>query len=413
MTNTYTNHKGVKSALSTPPKSGQEEYKDTTASGLYLRVYSAGLGVFVHRYKINSQRRVFTLPINELSKSSKESEVSAALTQARALHAQQRTQIKAGNDPAIERDLKAHEINSMPTVSEFAHIYIERYAKPKKKSWPEDQRQLDSDVIPALGPLKLNLVTRSHITALLDRKQDTGAIVARNRLISLLSKFFSYALERGLINANPVTGVKRTKETSRERALTEDEIRQLWTVTEATGNFSPSVRLALRLILVTGQRPSEVAQMHESQINGNLWTMPDTKNGRAHTIPLSDMALAILDDARPHMRNGFLLPATNGQIMDKNILPKAMKRIQWANQVNKPRPHDLRRTCITGLSTLGFSRLVQDKVANHIDNTVGGIYDRYDYAKEKQQALEAWARKLSELIHRQSVGNILTFQRSG
>lgn len=412
MSNTYTNHKGIKSALSTPPDNGQAEYKDTTATGLYLRVYSTGLGVFVHRYKIEGQRRVFTLPISELSKSSKESEVSAALTQARALHAQQRTQIKARNDPAIERDLKAHEINSMPTVLEFAHIYIERYAKPKKKSWPEDQRQLDSDVIPALGSLKLNLVTRSHITALLDRKQDTGAIVARNRLISLLSKFFSYALERGLINANPVTGVKRTKETSRERALTEDEIRQLWTVTEATGNFSPSVRLALRLILLTGQRPSEVAQMHESQINGNLWTMPDTKNGRAHTIPLSDMALAILDDARPHMRNGFLLPATNGQIMDKNILPKAMKRIQWANQANKPRPHDLRRTCITELSTLGFSRLVQDKVANHIDSTVGGIYDRYDYAKEKQQALDAWARKLSELIHGQSVGNILTFQRS-
>lgn len=413
MSNIYTNHKGIKSALSTPPDNGQAEYKDTTATGLYLRVYSTGLGVFVHRYKLEGQRRVFTLPISELSKSSKESEVSAALTQARALHAQQRTQIKAGNDPAIERDLKIKERQSMPTVAEFAEDYIKYYAQPTKKSWKEDARQLSVDVIPAIGQLKLDQVKRSHLSALLDRKEAAGAMVARNRLLSLLSKVFAYGCDELIIHANPMKGITRTKETSRDRALTEGEIRQLWTVTEATGNFSPSVRLALRLILVTGQRPSEVAQMHESQINGNLWTMPETKNGRAHTIPLSDMALAILDDARPHMRNGFLLPATNGQIMDKNILPKAMKRIQWANQANKPRPHDLRRTCITGLSTLGFSRLVQDKVANHVDSTVGGIYDRYDYAKEKQQALDAWARKLSELIHGQPVGNILTFQRSG
>lgn len=110
MTKTYANHKGLKSALSTPPDEGHEETKDTTVTGLYLRVYSTGLGVFVHRYKINSVRRVFILPLPELSKASKEIELSAVLAQARAIHAQQRTQIKAGIDPAIERDLKAQEL---------------------------------------------------------------------------------------------------------------------------------------------------------------------------------------------------------------------------------------------------------------------------------------------------------------
>jgi integrase len=99
--------------------------------------------------------------------------------------------------------------------------------------------------------------------------------------------------------------------------------------------------------------------------------------------------------------------------MESQILSKAMKEssIEWESEP-KPTPHDLRRTCITGISCLGFSRLVQDKVANHIDSSVGGIYDRNDYAKEKQQAMEAWERKLSEIIHGQASSNVLTFRQA-
>lgn len=415
MTKTYANHKGLKSALSTPPNDGHEETKDVTATGLYLRVYSTGLGVFVHRYKINSVRRVFILPLPELSKASKESELSSVLAQARAIHAQQRTQIKAGIDPAIERDLKAQELITMPTVAEFAETYIKRYAQPKKKTWAEDKRQLDKDVLPAIGSVKLDKVKRSQLISLLDRKQDSGAMVARNRLISLLAKLFAYALERGHIEQNPVNGIKRTKETSKDRALTDDEIRVLWTATDETSSASPSVRLALRLILVTAQRSSEICQMHESQINGHWWRIPETKNGREQNVYLSDLALSLLEEAKPYSRNGLLLPSTLAEVMDSQILSKAMSRIKWPeSSLSRPTPHDLRRTCITGLSCLGFGRLVQDKVANHIDSSVGGIYDRNDYAKEKQQALEAWARKLNEIIHGQanSNSNVLAFRQA-
>ena len=319
MTKTYANHKGLKSALSTPPNDGHEETKDATATGLYLRVYSTGLGVFVHRYKINSVRRVFILPLPEIAKASKESELSSVLAQARAIHAQQRTQIKAGTDPAIERDLKAQELVTMPTVAEFAETYIKRYAQPKKKTWAEDKRQLDKDVLPAIGSVKLDKVKRSQLISLLDRKQDSGAMVARNRLISLLAKLFAYALERGHIEQNPVNGIKRTKETSKDRALTDDEIRVLWTATDETSNTSPSVRLALRLILVTAQRSSEIYQMHESQINGHWWHIPETKNGREQYAYLSDLALSLLEEAKPYSRNSLLLPSSLAEVMESQI----------------------------------------------------------------------------------------------
>lgn len=128
----YTNHKGIKAAK--PPQTGHTEYKDSTTTGLYLRVYSTGLKVFVHRYKIIGKRYVLTLEtIPTINAKSPEADISAALATARAGHAAQRVKIKRGENPAVERDLKANNIRTMPTLAEFADTYIERHAKPNKK----------------------------------------------------------------------------------------------------------------------------------------------------------------------------------------------------------------------------------------------------------------------------------------
>lgn len=410
MAKTYTNQKGIKSALANAPDGGHEEHKDTKATGLYFRVYSTGLGSFVHRYKIKGRRRAFSLPVSELKPASTEATISAAITEARAIHAVQRAQVKAGQDPAIERDLQAREIASMPTVEQFADTYIKLYAKAEKKSWQQDKRYLDVEVVPALGALALDKVKRAHIIALLDKKQLAGAMVARNRLISLLSKFFNFAKERGHIDINPASGIKRTTEQSKERALLNNEVTSFWQQTDDNSNFSPSTRLALRLILVTAQRPGEVAQMHESQIQGDVWTIPDTKNGRTHSVPLSPLAMQLIEEAQPHKRNGLLLPNTKGAVMAKTILPKAMTRLDWPEL--PATPHDLRRTTITEISRLGFNRLTQDKIANHIDKSIGGIYDRHDYMKEKRQALEAWARKLNQIVTGQVESNVVQLHKA-
>lgn len=408
---TYTNQKGIKAALGKPPETGHTEYKDTNATGLKLRVYSTGLGAFIHHYKIKGRRRAFRLPAIELKPASTEREISAAITQARAIHAGQRAQVKAGTDPAIERDLQACAVAAMPTVEQFADTYIRLYAKERKKSWAEDQRYFDADVVPALGALALDKVRRSHLIALLDKKQQAGAMVVRNRLISLLSKVFNYAKERGHIDSNPASGIKRTKEQSKERALSADEIRFIWSQTDENSSCSPSTRLALRLILITGQRPGEVAQIHESQIQGDVWTMQNTKNGKAHSVPLSELALQVIEEAKPHQRNRLLLPNTKGAVMGKSILSRAFARLDWPDL--PATPHDLRRTAITEISRLGFNRLVQDKIANHVDNSIGGIYDRHDYMKEKRQALDAWSRKLSEILTGQVESNVIPLHKTG
>ncbi|EIJ33547.1 tyrosine-type recombinase/integrase [Thiothrix nivea] len=408
MANTFTNHKGIKAAST---DKAQTMFKDTECKGLYLRVYPTGRKAFIHRYWLKGKERLYTLGLPELTAKSTEREIAGALSKARALVAEQKAQAQDGIDPAIERNLKAHKVATMPTIEQFADTYINLYAKARKKSWETDRRYLARDVVPILGSLPLDKVGRGHVVALLDKKQEAGAMVARNRLISLLSKFFNYAIERGHITANPAAGIKRTKETSVERTLNDAEIRFLWEQTGDKTQLEPSTALAIRMVLITGQRPGEVAAMHESQLQGDVWRMEDTKNGLAHSVPLSPMALEIIGQARPHARNGVLFPNLKGEVMAGTIMPRAMKRMDWPD---KPAtPHDLRRTCLTGLGAMGFNRLVQDKVANHKDRTIGGVYDRYDYMAEKRQALEAWGRKLDAILNGHTGGNVVPFKIAG
>lgn len=124
------------------------------------------------------------------------------------------------------------------------------------------------------------------------------------------------------------------------------------------------------------------------------------------------MAKQIIEELRPHSRKGYLLINRAGEAKDSSTLPAVMEsaKVEWKSEP-RPTPHDLRRTFVSGISTLGFNRIIQDKVTNHIDRSVGGIYDRNDYAKEKQQVLEAWARKLNEIIYGQSSSNVLAFRQ--
>lgn len=409
MANTYTNHKGIKAALTSPPSAGHLEHKDTLATGLYLRVYSTGLGNFIHRYKIKGVRRVYTFEGVALNAKSTEKDIASALAKVRALHQDQRDKLSTGLDMAIERDLNTKAITAIPTVSEFASTFIERYAKPKNKAWQEQERILKADVLPLIGALKINAVERKHIIKLLDKKEDAGAPVARNRLLSLLSKVFAFALERALIDVNPALGIKKLPEQARERTLTTDEIKRLWSATSNESNFSISTRLVLRLALLTGQRIGELCQMSESQINGDLWTIPTTKNGLPHSVPLCPMALDLIDTAKPYSVNGLLFPNTKGGVMESQIISQVMERIAW-DSTDRPTPHDLRRTFTTGISKLGFNRLIQDKVTNHKDNSVGGIYDRNDYRKEKRQALDAWERHIKEILTGEPCSNVIAFK---
>ena len=257
-------------------------------NGLKVRVTRAGHKSYLYRYKINGKPFEYTIGAVD----------SLSLSDARKEHASLVSQVKAGRNPKLERDLKTQSVNAVPTVKDFAETYIQRYAKPKKKSWLEDDRQLKADIIPALGSLRIDAVKRAHVIALLVRKEDAGAMVARNRLLSLLSKYFAYALERGLVELNPVTGIKRLNEESRNRVLSDNEIRLFWDWLHSN-KCDFSTNSALKLALITGQRVDEVCSIREEHIQGDWWLLPNSKNSLPHAVFLCDMAKQIIDELRP------------------------------------------------------------------------------------------------------------------
>jgi integrase len=183
----------------------------------------------------------------------------------------------------------------------------------------------------------------------------------------------------------------------RERWLTEDEIRALWPAWDA---LPTPMALALKLALVTGQRIGEVTGITEDELDLKkaVWNLPAarTKNGTAHSVPLSDLALGLIAEARRTAINGRLFR------LDTQRLGNLLNQKRAQLPVRDWSAHDLRRTLCTHLATLGVSPLVIGACVNHRSQTKSGItlgtYVRYDFAKEKEQALALWGDRLQGII---------------
>jgi integrase len=259
------------------------------------------------------------------------------------------------------------------------------------------------------------------VVDLLDDIADSGRVATANRVRAYLSHFFGWCASREIIAMSPVLGVKPVaKEASRDRVLTDDEIRWLWQACEDLGQ--PWGPLG-KTLLLSGQRLREVAGMTDAEIHGGTWHIPAarTKNGRAHDVPLPEAASGVLAGVeRIKGKNGYVFTTTgdtplSGFFKGRNHLADRMAEVaekERGEPVEIPRWtfHDLRRTAATGMARLGIPVRVTEAVLNHVSGTGGGIvgvYQRHDYADEKRQALEAWGRFVLSLVEGQSDNVVL------
>jgi integrase len=302
-------------------------------------------------------------------------------------------------------------------VAAFAGEYIERHAKLHKKSWREDERLLRHDALPALGDMRIDAVTRRDIVLFLDAIRDRGAGVVANRALAVTRRMFAFAVERGVIEASPFTGIRASREIPRARTLADDEQLSLWTATApGSPGIEPATRMALRLLLLTGARASEVCGASWDEINTGTaeWVIPveRTKNGREHRIPLSDPAMEIVAEAAGLRTGSWLLPApsSEGHVTASGVLQAAQRILGPGVTV-----HDLRRSVATGLQRLGVRLEVTEAILNHVSGTragVVGIYQRHDWSAEKRAALDAWARHVLALAVGEADGdNVLELVR--
>ena len=349
------------------------------------------------------------------------------LTMARNMARDWLAKVLQGNDPASEKQ----DRKTATSFADLADNFIEIYAKQnvKERTWKEYQRHLNTDAKPAFKNLAANEITPEQIVALLDEITKRGPVAA-NRTYATLSKMFKWARSRQAIPANPMLEIEKpnkSAEKKRDRVLSDKEIRKFWAwtmsddFTQAENRLGDSTRYALQLILVTGQRPGEVCQISDDQIedlDGQIiWTIPATvhKSGAPHVVPLSPLALEIIDRAREMRYRGsgsnlfafrkeiFPSPRTAGSIRPDTISQRVLRS---SDVLAMPRftPHDLRRTAATNITskvlegTQQSKRFVVARVLGHADQEVTSVYDRYAYLPEKITALDGWSRRLTSSL---------------
>lgn len=378
------------------PTTARFDVKDDSTPGLYLRVNPTGAKTWRYRYKLADQVRVLTLG----------DAGTVSLADARRLAHEARAKVRQGEDPAAAAQIAAAERRRMPTVAEFADEYIERYAKLRKKSWDDDRRMLDRWVTPRIGRVKLDAVHRRDIVAILDACRDAGNTRMPGAVLAVVRKMFRFAIERGVIEATPCAFITERQPRPARKAMTPEQIRTWWQGSDAV---PPPVMLALRLLLLTGQRPGEVAGMQVAEINlddaeegGPVWRIPGTrrKNGRDHAIALVPEAAEIVAQARAFAEGSeYLFPsAIGGPGRVDSGLNRALRTIFGAVG-DRPTPHSARHTVGTELEGLGLEETEVARVLGHQSRTVTGVvYINRRSLAAQRRTLEAWTRRLNEIL---------------
>ena len=363
-------------------------------TGFGLRVSPTGRKVFQFMYWRDDKARRMTLGVYG----------QVSLAEARVKFAEAKKALEHGGDPAAKVVQQRRADRAAETVTELAEDYLRKWARPRKRSAAEDERILRKDVLPRWGKRKAKDIVRREVIALLDEIVARGSPIAANRTLACVRRMYSWALERDLLGASPCVGIKApAPEARRDRALSNDEIATFWHGLGDT-RMIETIRLALKLQLATAQRRGEVigAEWSEFDRENGVWTIPahKAKNNELHVVPLSPLALSLLDAIKDNAGNSpFLFPS---HIANKPITPDSVSHALRKNLkpigVDNVRPHDLRRTAATAMAALGVDRTVLARVLNHVDRSVTGRYDAHSYLNEKRAALGRWGHKLQEII---------------
>ncbi|WP_041319937.1 tyrosine-type recombinase/integrase [Hyphomicrobium denitrificans] len=288
--------------------------------------------------------------------------------------------------------------------------WLEVYAKVHKRSWESDEKIYRRHIKRRLGSNLVRSIDRLRVIDVLDDIAKAATPIQANRCQSVISAVFSWALDEGLVRSHPALRIRRRgEERVREFVMTDDQLRAFWA--KLDGMFE-NAAIAVRLLLITGQRLGEVvgASADELSLSGDSpeWVIPGarTKNGLRHIVPLTATAVTLFEKARDIARkpdNPFVFPARRmePEALNGNQVSRQCKEVFREIGAGHMRLHDLRHQAATGMAQCGVPLDIRQMVQNQITGrtqTIGAVYDQYDYAPEKRRALELWERRLLAVV---------------
>jgi integrase len=381
-----------------PPLDKRISYTSGVVPGLVLEVLPSGAKTWRVRYRTPGGRkgksRAFTIGDASVIK------LGPALDKAREILGAVKLE---GRDPHDERQ---------STGNTFAALFadwLERHAKPKKKSWVHDEAMYHRHVHERLGRLVAADIKRKDVGAALDDIAKAASGIQANRAQALISSIFSWAVNEGRLEQSPTFRIpKRGVEAPRERTLSPEEIKVIWNGL-SSGPLGLAIERILRLALLTGQRRSEITEALkvELQLSGpdRCWVIPGsrTKNGVMHRVPLPPAAAIIFAGAVADSSTLFVFPgrgATNAAI-DPHAVTRAMKRLTTELNIANATVHDIRRTVGTNLARLGVTKDIRARLLNHLDGSrsvTDAVYNQHEFSAEKRAALELWENEIRRIV---------------
>jgi integrase len=382
------------------PNDGEALYYDKgrdkdRVTGLALRVRAAGSRRWMFFYRFGGAQRRIVIG------DAKATDLEGARKKARTY----RVALDGGEDPAVEKVTK--RAAAALTLEKVVEQYLKvREGDMKPRALVEINRHLTKLWKPLHG-FPLASITRPIIaTRLRELAKESGPISA-NRSRGTLSAMFGWAIREGLCEVNPVEGTNKNKEGTRERVLTGAELAKVWLACPD----DPYGRI-VKLLMLTGQRREEIGGLQWHEVKKDMLALPGTrtKNGRPHDVPLSNMALQVLEAQPAIVGRDIVFGIGKGGFSGWS---KAKGKLDAACKVRNWTLHDLRRTAATKMADLGVQPHIIEAVLNHVSGHkagVAGIYNRSAYAAEKRAALDLWAGHLQVEIAKASGANVHTLK---
>ncbi len=359
---------------------------DESFPGFGVRLYPTGRKSFMLKYRFKGRQR--NQVIGEYG--------TLTVHQAKEKARKWLADVIDGKDPAEVRENERSAI----TVGLFCTEYIERYAKEQKKSWKEDERRIDTHIRKAWGTRKLETITRKDVESLYRKVGERGKYEA-NRVLALISRLFEVAKQWGYYPEtvfNPASRIVKFKEKKRESSLTDKQAEKLISELEASKKDNLFLWGAIWLLLFTGCRKNEILRIRWEHVDfeRGILTIPDTKAGRPHHVPITEGIAEILhtleierSDINPYVFPG--VPKEKGKPLVN--IDKSWRNLREKAELDAFRIHDLRHNFGTSLARAGKSPIIIKEALNHatIEQSLGYIDS---LGEETCKAFEEHSRSL-------------------
>jgi integrase len=396
-----------------PAAPGQrDEYLDSDARGLALRVTDRGYKSFVLRARFPGHAGAPAPFVRRAIGEYPE----VTLDEARDTADRWRRSIKKGDDPRAEerRQRAAKERERGATFGVLAADFLERYASRLAKKG-QATAIINAEFVARWKDWPVADVTPQECAQAVRAIVERGSPYQAHNAFGYLRRLYNWAIASGEygIDASPVARLRPSeiigKREARIRVLNDVELRRMWRAAYGLGYpYGPLVHL----LILTGQREREVADMtwREIDLDKKLWTIPAErmKGARSHEVPLPDAAVAILE-ALPEWSGGDCVFTTTDGETSVNGFAKAKVRIDKlvadvaehdgaTDEMPRWVFHDLRRTMRTHLSALPVQDMVRELVIAHAKPGLHKVYDQHGYLDEKRECLRLWEARLRGII---------------